>query len=375
MIRVLLLCFAVANAALVKRQTPPRQSVADFTMTGYLKLFREALLNKIGTEFNDTIDGQTALQPQITTCNEQLNATIDRCKACVKATCGSSPSFEDYLQLANPYNYLKEPLDLVGNTLGDVFKTVGDGSMSFFNSLEGMAGGVGNTIADGFKDTFNGLVSGLEGIGKKIAGFGSTIGSGVVGGANTVGDGFTDGIGQIGSGLTGVGSQIGSGMENVGNQIKDGLGSAVNEIGSAIGGVFGKKRRRRAIDARTRECMQGCPDCQPLLLPKNDMISSVCGPEILTKQSELKAKAEKAMGVYNDTIDTANPILAKIEYDPTSVKVDQSTNYQVQFLKVYVTVMMNDKVKSYQSKFPYLMSDPTTTIANLAQEYWDTWIL
>ncbi|KAL5015683.1 hypothetical protein ScPMuIL_005272 [Solemya velum] len=329
MIRVLLLCFAVANAALVKRQTPPHQSVADFTMTGYLKLFREALLNKIGTEFNDTIDGQTALQPQITTCNEQLNATIDRCKACVKATCGSSPSFEDYLQLANPYNYLKEPLDLVGNTLGDVFETVGDGSMSFFNSLEGLAGGVGNTIADGFKDTFNGLVSGLEGIGKKIAGFGSTIGLGVVDG---MGDVFTDGI-------------------------------------------FGKKRRRRAIDARTRECMQGCPDCQPLLLPKNDMIDAVCGPEILTKQSELKAKAEKAMGVYNDTIDIANPILAKIEYDPTSVKVDQSTNYQVQFLKVYVTVVMNDKVKLYQSKFPYLMSDPTTTIANLAQEYWDTWVL
>ena len=54
----------------------------------------------------------------------------------------ASPTFEDYLALANPYLYLKEPLGVIGDGLESVGDLLKDDAVDFYNAL--------NSIGDAF---------------------------------------------------------------------------------------------------------------------------------------------------------------------------------------------------------------------------------
>lgn len=61
----------------------------------------------------------------------------------------ADPSFTDYLNLVNPYTYLKGPLQDMTSKLGDVVNLLGDKSLGFLNSVGDLAESAGGTIYGG----------------------------------------------------------------------------------------------------------------------------------------------------------------------------------------------------------------------------------
>ena len=61
----------------------------------------------------------------------------------------ADPSFTDYLNLVNPYTYLKGPLTDMTSKLGTVVDLLGDQSMGFLNSVGDLAKSAGGTVYGG----------------------------------------------------------------------------------------------------------------------------------------------------------------------------------------------------------------------------------
>ncbi|XP_052806373.1 uncharacterized protein LOC128235606 [Mya arenaria] len=232
------------------------QAMDAFSLQSFTQLFRQTLLNKIALEMNNTVDMSRDLKVKMDACKVQVTAKTDQCKSAAQSACQADPSFMDYLNaganLVNPYTYLEGPFNDMASKVGDAVDLLGDKANGFLNSVKDLGGSAVGGVYDGFSSAFNGFKDQLSSLGGSILDAGNS----VIDTANLIGDGFTD---------------LGSSIGNVGTDIGHTIGDIGGSIGHAIGGIFG----RRELDAQTRQCMEKCAPCRPLLLPtQSDIITS-----------------------------------------------------------------------------------------------------
>jgi len=294
------------------------------SLLSFTKMFRTTLLNKVAAEWNSTLKMTATLKTKMTACNTTINNQVASCKTCTQSTCQKDPSFSDYLALANPYTYLEGPLKDLSSKFGEVANLLGSEATTFFSGMKDMAGSAVTSLSTSVTDTFNGALAGIKDLGSQI----------------------TDIGGSVGNTLTDAGHSI----ENAGSS-----------IGHAIGHLFG----RRELDPEVVACMKKCDPCKPLLLPKDQMVTQVCGSDIVTMNGTINSRVTKIKGVYDTALDTAHPIIEKIEYDMTSA------NAQMQLTRVYLTVRLNGHVTRYQTGVPYAMMQLPQTAHAIALEYWN----
>ncbi|KAK3578343.1 hypothetical protein CHS0354_039050 [Potamilus streckersoni] len=314
----------------------------SFSQDTFVKLFRQVLLEKVAVEWNVTVEQSNVLKTKNTECNTKMDAKVNACKSEAQSTCGQSPSFTDYLNLINPYTYMKGPLDDIGNSIASVGNLVADGGKQFVSFMNGLVSSTGKV----FTDAFSGLKDGLN----KLGGvFGST-GNTVLGGLGSVGSSIKDGL-----------SSVGSGIKDGFTTVTDTLGSVGQTIGSALGSIF---RGKREITAEARRCMERCASCQPLLLDKEQMVRSICGDEAVELNKTVSKRVHHISAIYNATIDALHPIVSKIEYDPTSMN-------NMKFTTVFLTAYVKGSNVRYQSSVAYAIMDLPGTVRDMALEYWN----
>ncbi|XP_060602711.1 uncharacterized protein LOC132755809 [Ruditapes philippinarum] len=171
----------------------------------------------------------------------------------------------------------------------------------------------------------------------------------VSGSLTDAGNAVIDTAGLLGDGLTDLGHSLTDGLNNAGHEIEH-IGSS---IGHAIEGIFGKKRE---IDAKTRHCMEKCASCRPLLLPTQaEVITAVCGADIVKMNTTMTSKVSKLQKVYDAALDKTHPIITKLQYDPTSM------NSKMQLSNVHITVHLNGHDISYKTAVPYSMMNMPDT--------------
>ncbi|KAL4229224.1 hypothetical protein ACF0H5_012263 [Mactra antiquata] len=329
----ILLCLAAVNGATVHKRN--LQDLDPASIQTFMQLFRTALLDKVAIEMNNTVDMSKQLKTKIDVCKPKIQTMTDNCKACAKSRCGTTPTFLDYLSLANPYTYLQGPLNDMAGKLTDVVDLLGDNASAFLNSMKDLGSSAVGTITDGFTSAFNAMKDSVTALGNEVLNAGNT----VIDTAGLIGDGFTDGINEVGHTIENVGSSI----------------------GHAIGGIFGK----RELDAQTRQCMSKCDTCRPLLLPtKDEMITAVCGGEIVKMNNTMTAMISKIQNVYDSVVDKANPIVTRLQFDPASM------NGKMQLTNVHITVRLNGAIISYKTAVPYSMMNMPQTARDMAMEFW-----
>jgi len=311
-----MLC-VVLLALVASASAMPLTPMDQVSLDSFTKMFRKTLLDKVAVEWNTTLTMTNTLKSKMSTCNTTINRQVESCKTCTQSTCQQNPSFSDYLALANPYTYLEGPLNDLTSKFADVANLLGDEAGSFFSGIKDVAGSTANQFASSITDTFNTALSGLS---------------------------------SLGGQLTDAGKDIGNALEHAGSS-----------IGHAIGSIFGK----RELDPKVVECMQKCAPCKPLLLPKDQMVSQVCGAEIINMNNTITARVNKIKGIYDASLDTTHPILAKVEYDMTSA------NPQMQLTRVFLTVRLNGHEVRYQTSIPYAMMQIPQTAHDMALEYWN----
>ncbi|XP_053390087.1 uncharacterized protein LOC123543233 [Mercenaria mercenaria] len=338
---VLLAGFVLVNGADVERRG--LQTMDSFSLQTFMQLFRQTLLDKVALEMNATVDMSKQLKIKMDSCKPKIQTKTNECKSCAKSACQESPSFTDYLNLANPYTYLEGPLNDMAGKLGDAVDLLGDKAAGFVNSMKDLGSSTTGKVFDGFSSAFNTLKDGLDKVGGSFVDAGNT----VIDTAGLLGDGFTD----LGNGLTDSIKDAGHAIEHVGSS-----------IGHAIGGIFGKKRE---IDAKARQCMEKCASCRPLLLPSQaEMITAVCGGDIVSMNTTITNRVKKIQAVYDSALDKAHPIIKKLQFDPSSM------NSKMQLSNVHITVRLNGHDTSYKTVVPYSMMNMPETARNMAMEYW-----
>ncbi|KAL3836326.1 hypothetical protein ACJMK2_021760 [Sinanodonta woodiana] len=314
----------------------------SFSQDMLVKLFRQVLLEKVAVEWNVTVEQSNVLKTKNTECNGKIDAKINACKSETQSTCGQSPTFTDYLNLINPYTYMKGPLDDIGHSIAGVGNLIADGGKQFVSSMNGLVSSTGKV----FTDAFSGLKDGLNKLGGVFGSGGNT----VLGGLGSVGSGIKDGL-----------STVGSGIKDGFTTVTDALGSVGQSIGSALGSLF---RGKREITAEARRCMERCASCQPLLLEKEQMVRSICGDEAVELNKTVSKRVQQISAIYNATIDTVHPIVTKIEYDPASMS-------NMKFTTVFLTAYVKGSYVRYQSTASYAMMDIPGTVREVALEYWN----
>ncbi|KAK3578344.1 hypothetical protein CHS0354_039051 [Potamilus streckersoni] len=88
-------------------------------------------MEKVAVEWNIKVEKVNLLKTSVTECNGKVEAQVNACKSKTQGTCtctcGQSPSFTDYLNLINPYTYMKGPLDDIGNSIASMGNLVANG--------------------------------------------------------------------------------------------------------------------------------------------------------------------------------------------------------------------------------------------------------
>ncbi|KAL3836320.1 hypothetical protein ACJMK2_021754 [Sinanodonta woodiana] len=371
MVKILFLLIACTSAAKIQRRE--LQKLDDFSIQTFTTLFREALLAQVATEWNHTLELGKVLHLKMGTCQTQINAEGDQCKACAKSSCGSSNTQAEVVQkvdilsiLLNPLKILEGPLSIIGSTLHNVVDILGVGGNTFVKSMASLVNTAGNTLTGGLSTALNGLKSGVDAVGHFFTDTGNTL----LGGINTIGHtaenlagGIKDGFGTLGSTLGSVGQTIGSGLSTVGETIGHGVSSLLDAgkgLLSSIGSLFGK----RTLDSQTLQCMQSCAPCRPLLMDKDSMARAICGDDVVNLNNTFNAGVLHLSSVYNATIDKEHTIIQSIEIDQTSTGGDMS------FHTVFITAYYKGSYVRYQSDIPYSLMKIPETAQKMAMEYW-----
>ncbi|XP_053408604.1 uncharacterized protein LOC128559858 [Mercenaria mercenaria] len=245
-------------------------------LDAFLVPFRESVLHRVAVGWNHTITDSAKLKVDMQKCSNQIKATVEHCKTCAANACqqqrqtvSHSPTFKDYLnlavQLVNPVQYLKEPLNEIGDKFGDLIDLLGSRSDSFIDSMSAL----GKHVGGAFQDAFHGVESGFNAVKEQLASVGGTV---------------------IG-GITDVGNTIGDKVSSAGHAIEHAGHSIIHSIGS----IFGRKRE--TISPELRACMAPCPVCNPLLMPvQRNMISSVCGADVVKFNDTVRANVAMIKG-------------------------------------------------------------------------------
>ncbi|KAK3578346.1 hypothetical protein CHS0354_039053 [Potamilus streckersoni] len=118
----------------------------SFSQETFVKLFRQVLLEKVAVEWNVTVEQSNVLKTKNTECNGKIDAKVNACKSETQSTCGKSPTFTDYLNLINPYTYLKGPLNDIGHSIADLGNLVADGGKQFVSSMKGLVTSTGELV-------------------------------------------------------------------------------------------------------------------------------------------------------------------------------------------------------------------------------------
>ncbi|XP_052803121.1 uncharacterized protein LOC128233477 [Mya arenaria] len=325
----------------VKSLDPP-------ALEAFLVPFREVILQKVAVEWNHTITDSARLTVALNTCSDQLKTAVNSCKSCAENTCRTptehqaiqqSATFKDYLnlavQLVNPVNYLKGPLNEVGDKFGDLVDLLGTGSSSFIDSMVGL----GNSAGEAFTSAFHGIEGAYNSVKDTLS---SVVGTGI-------------------GGITDIGNTVGDGFSSAGNAIKD----VGNTILHGIGSIFGRKRA--TVNPELLRCMQPCSVCQPLLLPTHDeTVSSVCGAEVIKFNQTVRTNVRLIKSIFAAVSDKQHPVIADIKYDPSSA-------HGLTFTRIYVTANIGGQYFRYQSSVAYDMVNVGSTAAKVAVEFWQLW--
>ncbi|XP_060557742.1 uncharacterized protein LOC132718132 isoform X2 [Ruditapes philippinarum] len=175
------------------------KSLEQDQLDAFLVPFRESVLQQIAVGWNKTIKDSALLKVKMQKCSEEIKATVESCKTCAANTCqqqrqsvSHSPTFTDYLNvalnLANPVQYLKEPLNEIGDRFSDLIDLLGSGSDSFIDSMSAL----GNSAGGAFKDAFHGVEYGFNSIKDQLASLGNSVASGIKDAGNSIGDGLNN---------------------------------------------------------------------------------------------------------------------------------------------------------------------------------------
>lgn len=298
------------------------QPVSSSQLSGFVTSFRQTLLEKVAVETNSTVTKSELLKDKINnTCIPKLEAAIAECKLCAQGKCQNVPSFLDIIKLANPYLYLKKPLDNMSSKIKDAYDLVGVKIAPFVNSMKNL----GSSIPEEIKGAFTKMKTSLESVYKSLQ-------------LHNIGDAFID-LGKI-------------------------IADDFSGFGRSFTGLFNGRRRKRAtIDPKARKCMEQCNACKPLLLPTEaETIASVCGKDIADANATLIAHMLKIENVYNHVVDKVNPIVTKLEVDTTTM----NTNFEL--TEVYITWYVNGVYIRHRASAPVPFLDMATP---LALEYWN----
>ncbi|WAR06251.1 hypothetical protein MAR_021620, partial [Mya arenaria] len=171
-------------------------------------------------------------------------------------------------------------------------------------------------------------------------------------------------------GLTDAGNHALDGLKDLGNQALGGITDFGNTVGNGIknAGLFG--RRRRMYDVSSHDCMERCDDvCLQLMTDDNDrVITDVCGAFVVSLNKTVHRSIVKTTTVYNATLDTAMPILTKVEIDTSDL--DPST---MEINTFYITVNIGGHYVRFRSSEAYRMMDVMGTARLVAAEVWQMW--
>ncbi|XP_053409030.1 uncharacterized protein LOC128559922 [Mercenaria mercenaria] len=309
-----LVCLAVQAASGALMSIPAESKKV------FIKNFRTTLLEKVALEINNTVDASKKLKVEMDVCKPKIKSKVEECKQCAKIKCASSPTFLDILNIANPYNYLKEPLDNIGSKAMVAVKLVEDQAGGFVNSMKNLADSV--KLPPEFKFIYDQISAGLKKAIAELKTLGVDIGNFVIDTGSIIGDTFKDWLGK-------------------------------------------RRRKRETIDPKVRKCMEQCVSCSPLLKPtQSEIITAVCGPKIVKANETIQKMLTKIQGVYNHTLDEKNPIVDKLQLDPTAVSEFKYTN-------VHITVYLNGGKQSYKTTVLVPMLDMVVGPARgMAMEYW-----
>ncbi|XP_060557741.1 uncharacterized protein LOC132718132 isoform X1 [Ruditapes philippinarum] len=322
------------------------KSLEQDQLDAFLVPFRESVLQQIAVGWNKTIKDSALLKVKMQKCSEEIKATVESCKTCAANTCqqqrqsvSHSPTFTDYLNvalnLANPVQYLKEPLNEIGDRFSDLIDLLGSGSDSFIDSMSAL----GNSAGGAFKDAFHGVEYGFNSIKDQLASLGNSVASGIKDAGNSIGDG----------------------LNNAGNAISHAGHSVIHSIGS----IFGRKRA--VVSPEIRACMIPCLVCNPLLMPdQRNMISAVCGADVVKFNDTVRANVKMIKGMFTAISDKVNPVITKIEFCPES-------QVGVTYTSIYVTANVKGRYLRYKSSVTYDMMNMGSSARNVATEFWKKW--
>ncbi|KAL4228747.1 hypothetical protein ACF0H5_011790 [Mactra antiquata] len=126
-------------------------------LEAFLVPFRQAVLHRVAVAWNHTITDSAKLEADMQTCSNQIKSTVKQCKTCATNACtktqhvvNSSPAFTDYLllatQLLNPLEFLKGPLNEIGDKFGDIVDLLGSGGASFIDSMSSLGNDIGGAF-------------------------------------------------------------------------------------------------------------------------------------------------------------------------------------------------------------------------------------
>lgn len=130
-----------------------------------------------------------------------------------------------------------------------------------------------------------------------------------------------------------------------------------------FGQIFG---RRRNVNPDTLKCMGKCDDCAPVLLAtQEEVITAVCGEDIITMNKTVTEQRAKILRVYKLVHNTSRPIIVKIDYETNS------KNGQNMYTDVYITAWVHDVLMRYKSTGPFSLWAIDGDANFVATEYWN----
>ncbi|XP_053409029.1 uncharacterized protein LOC128559921 [Mercenaria mercenaria] len=338
---LLIVLTIVANSA--AGQELDADSLAVFTIH-----FRKALLEEVAYQLNVTVNTTNVLKAMLDDCKPKMQKQTSLCKECTQAACQKSPTFEDYLKLANPYLYLKEPLDNIGGQLGDAVELIGEEASGFYNSLNSLGNSI-TSFPDEAKEIFSNLNKELG----KLDDYFKDLGDIIIDAGTLVKDLFDDIFGKKRRRRTISDSEI---------RLRD-----LIDPESVLRALIARTMELRAnIDPDVRACMEQCSSCTPLLQPtQQEIIESVCGSQVITLNNTIQTMIKKIKTAYNYALDKNNPIVQKVVLNIASLEYVHYTLSDVE-----ITAYLANAYTSYQTDIDYPLLNLPLGGRKMGLEYW-----
>ncbi|XP_060602715.1 uncharacterized protein LOC132755813 [Ruditapes philippinarum] len=337
---VFVLMIVILSGTRTEAQARPlgESEIKEFTIK-----FRQGLLGMIALNLDITVNMTEELKELIDDCKPAMESLTAECKACTQAQCQRSPTFLDYLELANPYNYLEGPLDSIGNRLETAGELLKEDAVGFYNALNDLGGHL-KDFPDFAKGIFDKLHEDLAKLKDKLEDFGIFIKD------------ATEGLFDLFKDLLPFKRRKRSLMN-----LRELLGAEV-----LLRKLIDRKLDQRSNDdAEIRACMEKCPPCEKLLLPtQQDIIAAVCGSDVITKNETIQNNLLKIQTAYNYTLDEVYPIVKEVVLDLSSLTADFKVSL------VTITAYSAEEYRTYNTDVEFPLFNMALGAKRMGVEYW-----